>query len=426
LAVYSAAWPTGAPVANRLGATLVALAIWVTTLWAFGGYARREGAQRVGAARLLAAVACALTIDTLVVGIPALEHAPYLGGLAFALLLLARGGLRGAVRQAQRQGQLCRRTLIVGTEGPALGLPAHLRKAGLTPVGYVLSPNDATRSHEVPLPIAGEIGDLGEAIRRHDISCVVAARNLGVLDCLEVVRAARRHGAEARMAERDGTTAPIGPAVDPIGMGVALAIAPRRSHTFQIGLKRLFDVATATVGLVLLSPLLAVVALAVLVTSGRPVLFRQKRVTRGGRSFTIYKFRTMVIDADRKCSESGAEVLYFKSSDRSLLTPIGPFLRRFSIDELPQLWNVLRGDMSLVGPRPLPAGQVEANLDVMAGRHDGPTGLTGWWQVNGRSAVDADHALDMDLFYVDNWSFFFDIYILFKTARAVVSRTGAY
>lgn len=195
-------------------------------------------------------------------------------------------------------------------------------------------------------------------------------------------------------------------------------------------LKRIIDVVVSATLLVALAPLLLSIALAVRFTSRGTILFRQTRIGMNRRPFRMLKFRTMVANAEELLPELVAidrlQEPVFKLRADPRVTRVGRFLRHASLDELPQLWNVLRGDMSLVGPRPLPAGQVAANAGRLGGRHDVPTGLTGWWQVNGRSDVDPSHALEMDLFYVENWSFAFDLYILLKTARAVVSRTGAY
>ena len=410
-------------------AVVLAVTVWLTVLWGFGVYRLRPGSQ-VGWGRLLAAVACWLSIAYVAVpssSFPVLRHPGYLAVCAFAFASASRASLHSAVRRGQREGRFRRRALIVGTDDTAVRLAEQLPATGITPVGFVLT-SDARTARDLPFPIAGHIGDLGNVIRGHDASCVVAAPTVHEVEVFEMVRAARRHGAEARIASEKVITSPTGPAVDPVGLDLALALRSCGSGAFQMRLKRSFDVVAASAALLLMAPTLAAVGLAVLVSSGRPVFFRQKRITQGGRPFTVYKFRTMVVGADRRAAtpDSNPDVLFYKSSDRSLLTPVGDFLRRFSIDELPQLWNVVRGDMSLVGPRPLPTGQVEAHSELLARRHDLPTGLTGWWQINGRSDVDADHALDMDLFYVENWSFAFDLYILLKTARAVVSRTGAY
>jgi lipopolysaccharide/colanic/teichoic acid biosynthesis glycosyltransferase len=143
----------------------------------------------------------------------------------------------------------------------------------------------------------------------------------------------------------------------------------------------------------------------------------------------MYKFRTMRDDADRLLEELEVDpsAPFFKlGAEDPRLTRVGRFLRKYSLDELPQLLNVLKGEMSLVGPRPLPAEQVAANLELLGPRHEVSAGVTGWWQVQGRSEVDdADEAVRMDLFYIENWSLALDLFVLLKTFGAVLAKRGA-
>jgi lipopolysaccharide/colanic/teichoic acid biosynthesis glycosyltransferase len=195
-------------------------------------------------------------------------------------------------------------------------------------------------------------------------------------------------------------------------------------------LKRAIDVVGAGAGLILLAPLLVVVGLIVVVSSRGGALYRQRRVGLGGRTFSMVKFRTMQADSDAhlahlKLTFSGPGLL-FKLVDDPRVTPVGRFLRRFSIDELPQLWNVLVGDMSLVGPRPALECEVDEYCSRARRRLGVPPGMTGAWQVGGRSTLDWQAGLDLDLHYVDNWSLRYDAVLLLKTVRAVVAPVGAY
>jgi len=210
--------------------------------------------------------------------------------------------------------------------------------------------------------------------------------------------------------------------------GVALTLKPTRLSTGQRVVKRGMDLVLAGVGLILVSPVMLVVALAIKGTSRGPVLFRQERVTEGGRSFWMYKFRTMT---DVSAQEGSAPDLdtsapYFKLKSDPRLTPVGRRLRRWSLDEVPQLLNVLRGEMSLVGPRPLPSEQVSANLELLGPRHEVRSGITGWWQIQGRSRVGPEEAIRLDQFYIENWSPALDLYILLRTVGALIKRDGAY
>jgi sugar transferase EpsL len=173
--------------------------------------------------------------------------------------------------------------------------------------------------------------------------------------------------------------------------------------------KRLFDVIVSASGLVLLGPLLALLAVVTWATMGRPILFRQRRAGRGGRPFTILKLRTMTPGT---------------GPDAERITALGRLLRRTSLDELPELWNVLRGDMSLVGPRPLLVPYVERYTPRQARRHEVRPGITGWAQVNGRNLLSWDERLELDVWYVDHWSFGLDLKILVRTIGRALSGRG--
>jgi lipopolysaccharide/colanic/teichoic acid biosynthesis glycosyltransferase len=179
--------------------------------------------------------------------------------------------------------------------------------------------------------------------------------------------------------------------------------------------KRGFDVVAAAAGLVVLAPIIIALAAFVRVAMGRPIFFAQIRPGKGGRLFTLYKFRTMseAIDVD------GAPL-----PDSERVTPVGRFLRRYSLDELPQLWNVLRGNMSFVGPRPLLVEYLPLYSKEQARRHEVRPGITGWAQVNGRNAQIWEERLRLDVWYVDNRSFLVDIKILWLTLVKVVRAEG--
>ncbi|MCZ6530702.1 MAG: sugar transferase [Chloroflexi bacterium] len=179
--------------------------------------------------------------------------------------------------------------------------------------------------------------------------------------------------------------------------------------------KRLFDLLLSVPGLILISPILAVIALAVRTALGSPVLFRQRRSGFSGRPFTLYKFRTM---SDERDSEGNP------MPDAVRLTRLGRFLRSFSLDELPELLNVLKGEMSLVGPRPLLMRYLERYSAEQARRHDVPPGITGWTQINGRNANTWEQKFQYDVWYVDHWSLRLDVKILLITLWKVLTREG--
>jgi sugar transferase EpsL len=179
--------------------------------------------------------------------------------------------------------------------------------------------------------------------------------------------------------------------------------------------KRIFDLLVTTLGLVVILPLLLVISLLVWIFLGTPVLFLQQRPGYKGRPFITYKFRTMT----ERCGPDGNLL-----PDAERLTPFGRFLRSTSLDDLPQLWNVLRGEMSLVGPRPLLMIYLERYTLEQMRRHDVLPGITGWSQIHGRNILDWDEKFRLDVWYVDHWSFWLDIKILFLTPWKVFKREG--
>jgi lipopolysaccharide/colanic/teichoic acid biosynthesis glycosyltransferase len=213
-----------------------------------------------------------------------------------------------------------------------------------------------------------------------------------------------------------------------LGSKVLLRVSPPMRIRLQSVIKRGLDVVLASVLLIATLPISITIAAIIAISCGLPVFFKQKRVTKGGRPFTMLKFRTMRMNANRLLSGAHADqtVPFFKVEGDPRITRIGELLRKCSLDELPQLLNVLRGDMSLVGPRPLPVEQVEANRELLMARHEVRAGITGWWQVNGRNNITPDQAVGLDKFYVENWSLALDLRILLKTPRAVLTRRGAY
>ena len=180
-------------------------------------------------------------------------------------------------------------------------------------------------------------------------------------------------------------------------------------------IKSLVDRVLAGLMLILLSPFIAILAIAIYLKMGSPVVFSQPRGGKDNSIFTFYKFRTMTDEKD-----SDGNLL----PDMERLTPLGEFLRQTSLDELPQLWNVLRGDMSFIGPRPFVAAYLERYTTEQARRHDVKPGITGWAQINGRNSISWEEKFALDLWYIDHWSLWLDLKILFLTVFKIVSKEG--
>jgi exopolysaccharide biosynthesis polyprenyl glycosylphosphotransferase len=196
--------------------------------------------------------------------------------------------------------------------------------------------------------------------------------------------------------------------------------------------KRAFDLVLSALLITVASPFLAVIALVVKLSSPGPVLFKQERVGLNGRTFNMFKFRSMTVDAEerladiRTLQDSAGNTVMFKLKNDPRVTPFGRWMRRFSIDELPQLFNVFGGSMSLVGPRPPLKREVDAYEQHVHRRFLVKPGITGLWQVSGRADLSWADSVRLDLYYVENWSMTGDLVILWRTARAVLSRDGAY
>ena len=361
--------------------------------------------------------------------------------VALLLELLTRRGWRFWQHRLKLDGRLAFRTLIVGTNGEAARLAATLSEpgAGFLPLGFVRSHGDGepgTGSVAGPevLAVLGDLKGIRRLVREHQAECLfVASSGMVVEDISRVSHVARQEGVELRLSANLAQTLASRLAPLQIGPVIALALRPVRLSGIQAVGKRAFDLVLASVVLLLCLPVWAVVAAVIHLTSPGPVLFHQERVTKGGRRFRMHKFRTMRDGADRQAPKgTDMTVAFFKpgAGDQPggdpRVTRIGRHLRRLSLDELPQLWNIIRGEMSLIGPRPLPSEQVAANRELLGPRHEVPAGMTGWWQINGRSQVAPEEAVGLDQFYIENWSLTLDLYILWKTFGAVLQRDGAY
>nr|WP_081639784.1 sugar transferase [Actinomadura flavalba] len=355
------------------------------------------------------------------------------------LNLLARYRLRKWLHKRRWNGECMRRVVAVGHRAAVADLIQLLRQKayhGMDIVAVCLPPmlasgDDAVREVE-GVPVLGEFGDAAAVVGQ------VGADSVAVLSCPEMDGVALRR--LAWQIERDDVELVVAPALMDVA-GPRISIRPvsglpllHVEHPELEGgrkvLKGLVDRSGALAGLLALSPLLALVALVIKATSPGPVMFRQTRVGREGREFTVFKFRTMVVDAEHRRSElledNEGDGVLFKIRADPRITRVGRVLRRYSLDELPQLINVLRGDMSLVGPRPPLPDEVARYGDDVYRRLVVKPGLTGLWQVSGRSDLTWEESVRLDLRYVDNWSLAMDLQIMWKTGSAVVRGSGAY
>ncbi len=331
-----------------------------------------------------------------------------------------------------------RNVLIVGAGNTARELEklvAGDRHLGLAIKGYLdRRENEACefyperRRAESDFNLLGKVRDLPRVVRSHFIDeiLITTTEDRGLIK--ELVFGARRQGIDARVVpdlyDDLGSSAPI----EYLGHIPLMSFCHQSTPTVGLVIKRLIDIAVASVLLILVSPLLLAVVILVKLTSDGPALYRSVRIGRKGRDFICYKFRTMVENADELRESlhhlNEREEILFKISNDPRVTPVGRFLRKFSIDELPQLVNVLKGDMSLVGPRPPMRSEFEQyELDHLR-RLDVVPGITGLWQVAARKDPSFASYIALDTQYVNNWSIWLDCKILARTIAVVLAGTG--
>jgi exopolysaccharide biosynthesis polyprenyl glycosylphosphotransferase len=398
-----------------------------------GLYAQR--ALRPGLSRIVGSlfqVALVALIFAVVSGEHFSSYYLFYGSLAFAIFYISslRAAYERATAMLLRSAGYQRRAVLVGS-GKHIEDVAHaLADVPHTPievVGFLAASSIAAGE----LRQLGSLADLDDVLARAPIDeVIIADPDFPQDDAVELVDKCHRRGVRVRLAPSTMEIL-IHRAEFVPGQSVPLfELGPPVFEGIDFALKRTFDVAGATLLLVLLSPLLAAIALAVRLSSRGPVLYRSMRRGIGQRPFPCLKFRTMHTDAERSQQEleglNEASGALFKIREDPRLTPVGQLLRRFSLDELPQLVNVLRGEMSLVGPRPLPERDYAMLEDWHRKRYLVLPGLTGLWQVSGRSELDFDDLVHLDFIYLESWSIALDLSILAKTIPAVLTRRGAY
>lgn len=349
-------------------------------------------------------------------------------------LLIERIAWHARLLHYRRRGEMTCRTLVVGGATSAAELARQLDLeplAGYEVVGLCVPTAIATRALD-GFPVVGNLGEIVETARRLNASTIAIAKT-DAFPPSEV----RRLAWNLETTQLELVIAPMltdiaGPRIhaEPVpGLPLVHLERPRLRGP-ELWLKTAFDLTSAAIGLVLLAPLFAAIAIAIKVDDGGPVFFRQTRVGVSQKPFRIWKFRTMVVDAEqRKEAErklaGQSNAVFFKAAGDSRVTRVGSVLRRTSLDELPQLFNVLALQMSLVGPRPLVPGEGKEVEHYISRRALVKPGVTGLWQVSGRSNVGDEQRARLDLLYVENWSFFGDLGIVFRTVRTVIGQRGA-
>ena len=429
---------------NKVTVTYVALSLalpvlWIAALWLAGGYdVRFVGTGSDEFRKVLNAgvgLTAAIAIFSYAVNLQ-LSRAYVVIALPSVTMfdLLARYVIRKRLHRQRSSGLNMLSVVAVGHEPAVAGLIFELRREryhGLTVVGACVAQPSGC-SEVAGVPVCGGLDDVTAAVDKY------GADTVAVLACPEMDGIRLR--SLAWELEKTGTDLCVSPALLDVA-GPRTTIRPTAGLTLlhvdhpqltglRLVIKDLFDRCVAAAGLILVFPLMALLGVTIWLHDRGPVLFTQVRVGKDGRMFRIYKFRTMVVDAEARkeqlLTSNDSDGALFKLRNDPRVTAVGAHLRRWSIDELPQLLNVLRGDMSLVGPRPALPDEAAKYADHVRRRLVVKPGLTGLWQVNGRSDLTWDESVRLDLRYVENWSFALDLQIMWKTISALIRRSGAY
>ncbi|MBN9620583.1 MAG: sugar transferase [Actinobacteria bacterium] len=433
-------FPSDGAVPTYLLFSVIVTAAWLLAVQLAGAYELRNVSTGTREAQPVLRAALNLT--------GGLAIAAYLGHLLIArtfvamvipcgavLMVMFRYGVRRSVYARRERGQWTSTILAVGTSESVRHLVEVTRRnryAGLMVIGACVE--DAPVNAEIApgVPVLGDVSHAGRMAAEVDADVVaVAGTGLGPRRIKELGWELEGSGREMVMAP--GLTEVAGPRVHitPVaGLPLMWVDQPQFTGLKRVA-KRAMDLVGALVLLVLGLPLLLLIGLAVRLTSRGPALYRSVRVGADGRTFPAYKFRSMYVDADARradllaLNEFAGGVL-FKMRDDPRVTPVGRLLRKFSLDELPQLLNVVGGSMSLVGPRPPLPHEVEHYESHVHRRMLVKPGMTGLWQVSGRSDLSWEEAVRLDLYYVENWSLALDLAIIVRTVWAVVRPRGAY
>jgi exopolysaccharide biosynthesis polyprenyl glycosylphosphotransferase len=327
-----------------------------------------------------------------------------------------------------------RRRVLVVEAGEAGRDVVHMieryRWAGLEPVGF-LDNHISTQAEVEGYPVLGRVEEVARHVEAQEIDEVVLALPLHSYDqLLDLIAELQKLPVRVRIVPDYFKTTLFRTKVDEFAGVPMITLRQPTLDPFERQVKRAFDLVLSAILLILTLPLMALAALAIRLDSPGPAVFKQRRVGENGRIFCMYKFRSMIVGAETVEQARAKRVqdkqLLNKQPDDPRVTRVGRFLRRTSLDELPQLLNVLRGDMSLVGPRPELPWMVEQYEPWQWQRFSVPQGITGWWQVNGRNDQPMVLHSEEDLFYIQHYSLILDIQILWRTVGAVFRGGGAY
>jgi exopolysaccharide biosynthesis polyprenyl glycosylphosphotransferase len=356
------------------------------------------------------------------------------GAVIVVLLSLERWLLRVVRAQVRRRGHGIRRAVIVGAGKVGRSVMRSIvarPELGYRVVGFVDDNPEKGHTDIGRFKALGGLESLPRIVSQEDIDEVIVTLPwMYHRKILSIVRQCERHEVSARIVPDLFQLSLNQVDVGDLGGVPLLSLREPRVGGWLWWVKRALDFAAALVGLVMVAPLMSVIALAIKLDSPGPAIFSQMRIGKGGRPFTCYKFRTMHVGAEKEKQKlaalNEAQGALFKIRNDPRMTRVGRVLRRISLDELPQLYNILKGDMSLVGPRPQLPEEVNQYMEWHKKRLETWPGLTGLWQVSGRSNLTFDEMCLLDIYYIENWSPVLDTKILLRTLPKVILGDGAY
>lgn len=416
------------------------IAVWNPLLGAFGAYGSPRTTSRFDYGwAVFKAVTTGLVALIVLLFMLKIQYVSRIVVIVFAVLdLIALIGIRlwaaWYFRKSLRKGENYLKVLIIGTGNRATHFANILKQNsewGLHIVGH-LDPDPERVGKTIDgSPVIGTVNDISSVLKAQVIDEVVLAIPRAMIPDVEgIFLACEEEGVKLRMMVDVYDVHVARKKLVDLGGLPLLTLEPVAQEDWKVLVKRIMDLAISVIALIFLLPIMGVVALAVRIDSPGPVLFVQQRIGQNKRRFPMYKFRTMVQDAEKLMAQveslNEAEGPIFKIANDPRVTRVGRILRKTSLDELPQIFNVIRGEMSLVGPRPMSIRDVDLfDKGIQRKRFSVKPGITCLWQVSGRSNLPFSKWLELDLQYIENWSIGLDIKILLKTIPVVLKGTGA-
>ena len=386
----------------------------------------------------MTAQAC-VTAGLLLCGVLYMAH--YLYVSRAVVILLTLGAMvslcvRRVVARKRRyrqyeQGVSTRHVVILGTDHFSRGLGRRISSEshlGYTMRGHIGSPGSESSAELAGLQVLGGLEDLAAITRKHFIDEVIIAERCPLETVLGIIKEARELGIDVRCMCGYYNELALYSGIEYVGSVPLIVLHRNVPRTLAVAFKRAGDFVLSLLALMVACPAMLAIAIAIRVESKGPIFYTSERIGRRGRVFRCFKFRTMVCNAEQLREQMDSlnerDGVLFKVKKDPRITPLGRFLRKYSLDELPQFFNVLRGEMSLVGPRPPLAGEVEKYKLEHLRRLEVLPGVTGLWQVQARQDASFEKYIALDTAYVENWSFWLDLKILWRTAEVVLRGTG--